>query len=118
MIKQTAIDIKVFVYTCKHDMSKHIIKDSKIYKLLHADLESKGVAVFVEDINKWVKGLPVKSSAEVLWKHHNDEHTALLGLLFNYKVPNGWLFINDSWNNNAVVNIVKNNISKENVIFS
>ena len=115
MIKQTAIDIKVFVYTCKHDMSKHIIKDSKIFKLLHADLESKGVAVFVEDINKWVKGLPVKSSAEVLWKHHNDEHTALLGLLFNYKVPNGWLFINDSWNNNAVVNIVKNNISKENV---
>ena len=25
MIKQTAIDIEVIVYTCKHDMSKHMV---------------------------------------------------------------------------------------------
>ena len=69
MIKQTAIDIEVLVYTCKHEMSKHIIKDSKIHKLLHAELESKGVGVFVKDINDWVRGLPCKSSTEVLWRH-------------------------------------------------
>ena len=109
MIKQTAIDIEVFVYTCKHEMSKHIIKDSKIHKLLHAELESKGVGVFVKDINDWVRGLPCKSSTEVLWRHRNDEHAAILSLLFNCKVPNGWHMLKDTWNNNAVVNIVKNN---------
>ena len=29
MIKQTAIDMEVFVYTCNHEMTKHIIKDSQ-----------------------------------------------------------------------------------------
>ena len=67
MIKQTAIDIEVFVYTCRNNMSKHIIVDSKIHKLLHSDLEGKGNGVFVKNIPDWVKGLPCKSVSETYW---------------------------------------------------
>ena len=90
MIKQTAIDMEVFVYTCKHEMSKHIIVDSKIHKLLHSELEGKGVGVFVKSIPDWVRGLPCKSVTETYWRHRNDEHATPLALLFNLKVPNGW----------------------------
>ena len=75
-------------------MSKHIIVDSKIHKLLHSELEGKGVGVFVKSIPDWVRGLPCKSVTETYWRHRNDEHAASLALLFNLKVPKGWHMLN------------------------
>ena len=75
-------------------MSKHIIVDSKIHKLLHSELEGKGVGVFVKSIQDWVRGLPCKTVTETYWRHRNDEHAASLALLFNLKVPKGWHMLN------------------------
>ena len=63
----------------------------------------------MKSIPDWVRGLPCKSLTETYWRHRNDEHAASLALLFNLKVPNGWHMLKDTWSNNGVVNIVRNN---------
>ena len=83
-------------------MSNHIIVNSEIHKLLQSELESKGVGAFVKNIQDWSRGLPCKSITETYWRHRNDEHAALLALLFNCKVPNGWHMLKDTWSNNIV----------------